>query len=35
MSHKDRALISDGGIQEEILRGAGRPAGYLGLSLTP
>lgn len=32
MSHKTYAFISDGGIQEEISQGAGRIAGYLGLS---
>jgi len=32
MSHKIYAYISDGGIQEEISQGAGRLAGYLGLS---
>ena len=32
MSHKIYTLISDGGIQEEISQGAGRLAGYLGLS---
>ncbi|HPF03200.1 MAG TPA: transketolase [Bacteroidales bacterium] len=31
-SHKTFAFISDGGIQEEISQGAGRLAGYLGLS---
>lgn len=31
-SHKTYAFISDGGIQEEISQGAGRIAGYLGLS---
>ncbi len=31
-SHKIYAFISDGGIQEEISQGAGRLAGYLGLS---
>lgn len=31
-SHKIYAFISDGGIQEEISQGAGRIAGYLGLS---
>lgn len=31
MTHKTYALISDGGIQEEISQGAGRIAGYLGL----
>lgn len=30
--HKTYAFISDGGIQEEISQGAGRIAGYLGLS---
>lgn len=32
MSHKIYAFISDGGIQEEISQGAGRIAGFLGLS---
>jgi len=32
MSHKTYAYISDGGIQEEISQGAGRIAGFLGLS---
>ena len=32
VSHKTYALISDGGIQEEISQGAGRIAGLLGLS---
>lgn len=32
ISHKTYAFISDGGIQEEISQGAGRLAGYLGLS---
>ena len=32
MTHKTYAFISDGGIQEEISQGAGRIAGYLGLS---
>ncbi len=32
MSHRTFAFISDGGIQEEISQGAGRIAGYLGLS---
>ncbi|MDE7451912.1 MAG: transketolase [Paramuribaculum sp.] len=32
ISHKTYAFISDGGIQEEISQGAGRIAGYLGLS---
>jgi transketolase len=32
MSHRTYAFISDGGIQEEISQGAGRMAGYLGLS---
>ncbi len=32
MSHKIYAYISDGGIQEEISQGAGRIAGFLGLS---
>ncbi len=31
-AHKTYAFISDGGIQEEISQGAGRLAGYLGLS---
>ena len=31
MEHKIFAVISDGGIQEEISQGAGRIAGYLGL----
>jgi transketolase len=31
-SHKIFAYISDGGVQEEISQGAGRLAGYLGLS---
>lgn len=31
-AHKTYAFISDGGIQEEIAQGAGRIAGYLGLS---
>ncbi len=31
-SHKIFAFISDGGIQEEISQGAGRMAGFLGLS---
>lgn len=31
-AHKTYAFISDGGIQEEISAGAGRIAGYLGLS---
>lgn len=31
-SHKIYAFISDGGIQEEISQGAGRVAGFLGLS---
>ncbi len=31
-AHKTFAFISDGGIQEEISQGAGRIAGYLGLS---
>ena len=31
-SHKIYTFISDGGIQEEIAQGAGRIAGYLGLS---
>ena len=32
VAHKTFAFISDGGIQEEISQGAGRIAGYLGLS---
>jgi transketolase len=32
VAHKTYAFISDGGIQEEIAQGAGRLAGYLGLS---
>lgn len=32
MSHKTYAFISDGGVQEEISQGAGRMAGFLGLS---
>lgn len=32
MAHKTYAFISDGGIQEEISQGAGRIAGFLGLS---
>ncbi len=32
MSHKIYTFISDGGIQEEIAQGAGRIAGFLGLS---
>lgn len=32
VAHKTYAFISDGGIQEEISQGAGRMAGYLGLS---
>jgi transketolase len=32
LSHKTFTFISDGGIQEEISQGAGRIAGYLGLS---
>lgn len=32
MSHKIYAFISDGGVQEEISQGAGRTAGFLGLS---
>ena len=32
LTHKTYAFISDGGIQEEISQGAGRLAGYLGLS---
>lgn len=31
VEHKTIALISDGGIQEEISQGAGRLAGHLGL----
>jgi transketolase len=31
-AHKTFAFISDGGVQEEISQGAGRIAGYLGLS---
>lgn len=31
-AHKTYAFISDGGVQEEISQGAGRLAGYLGLS---
>jgi len=31
-THKTYAFISDGGVQEEISQGAGRIAGYLGLS---
>ena len=31
-SHKTFTFISDGGVQEEISQGAGRIAGYLGLS---
>ncbi|MEX0928755.1 MAG: transketolase, partial [Balneolales bacterium] len=31
-AHKTYAYLSDGGIQEEISQGAGRIAGYLGLS---
>lgn len=31
-AHKTYAFISDGGIQEEISQGAGRVAGFLGLS---
>ena len=31
-AHKTYAFISDGGVQEEISAGAGRIAGYLGLS---
>jgi transketolase len=31
-SHKTFAFISDGGVQEEISQGAGRLAGFLGLS---
>ncbi|GAB1451771.1 transketolase [Draconibacterium sp.] len=32
MSHKTYTFISDGGIQEEVSQGAGRIAGFLGLS---
>jgi transketolase len=32
LSHRTFAFISDGGIQEEISQGAGRIAGFLGLS---
>lgn len=32
MAHKTYTFISDGGVQEEISQGAGRIAGYLGLS---
>ncbi len=32
MAHKIYAFVSDGGVQEEISQGAGRIAGYLGLS---
>jgi transketolase len=32
MAHKTYAFISDGGVQEEVSQGAGRLAGYLGLS---
>ncbi len=32
VEHKTYTFISDGGIQEEIAQGAGRIAGYLGLS---
>lgn len=32
MSHHTYAFISDGGVQEEISQGAGRVAGFLGLS---
>lgn len=32
LAHKTYAFISDGGIQEEIAQGAGRIAGFLGLS---
>lgn len=32
MAHKTYAFISDGGIQEEVSQGAGRIAGFLGLS---
>ncbi len=32
LTHKTYTLISDGGVQEEISQGAGRIAGFLGLS---
>ncbi len=32
VSHKTYTFISDGGVQEEVSQGAGRIAGYLGLS---
>jgi len=32
MAHKTYAFISDGGVEEEISQGAGRIAGFLGLS---
>jgi transketolase len=32
MAHKTFAFISDGGVQEEVSQGAGRLAGFLGLS---
>ena len=32
MAHKTYTFISDGGVQEEVSQGAGRIAGYLGLS---
>ena len=32
MAHKTYTFISDGGIQEEVSQGAGRLAGFLGLS---
>lgn len=32
LSHKTYTFISDGGVQEEISQGAGRTAGFLGLS---
>lgn len=32
LAHKTYAFISDGGVQEEISQGAGRIAGFLGLS---
>jgi transketolase len=32
LTHKTYAFISDGGVQEEISQGAGRLAGFLGLS---
>ena len=32
MSHKTYTFISDGGVQEEVSQGAGRIAGFLGLS---